>query len=183
MDSVYLCANEKRKHMTLREFFDLLTSEPIYVIFYFAIIPVMAFVAGLLGRGKGHEAPWKYLYSTLIYFVCVPGLFSITVSVYQFLFERRSIWDADVFVQVLPIVSMVVTLLIIRRNVSLDYIPGFDKLSGLVMVIFSTLIIMWFVDRLRIVVFTYLRFEFVILIFIGLLLLIRFGWKRAFGSA
>lgn len=143
----------------------------------------MAFVAGLISREKGVEAPWRYLYSTLIYFICVPGIFSITVSIYQFLFERRSIWDADVFVQVLPIISMVVTLLIIRRNVNLDYIPGFDKLSGLVMIIAATLTIMWFVDRLRIIVFSYLRFEYVILFFIGLLLVIRLGWRRAFGSA
>ena len=169
--------------MTLREFFDALTSDPTYVSIYLAIIPVMAFVAGLTGRDKGHESPWKYLYSTLIYFICVPGIFSVTLSVYQFLFERRSIWVADVFVQVLPIISMVVTLLIIRRNVNLDHIPGFDKLGGLVMIITSTLAIMWFIDRMRIIVFSYLQFEYVILFFIGLLLVIRFGWRRAFGSA
>lgn len=169
--------------MTLREFFDVLTSEPAYVLIYLAIIPVMAFAAGLTGQDKGQEAPWKYLYSTLIYFICVPGIFSITVSIYQFLFERRSIWNADVFVQVLPIVSMVITLLIIRRNVDLDYIPGFEKLGGLVMVIAATLTIMWFIDRLRIIVFSYLRFEYVFLFFIALLLVIRIGWKRAFGSA
>lgn len=169
--------------MTLKEALDSLTANPIYVLIYLAIIPVMAFVAGLISREKGKDAPWKYLYSTLIYFICVPGIFSITVSIYQFLFERRSIWDADVFVQVLPIISMVVTLLIIRRNVDLDYIPGFDKLSGLVMVIAATLTIMWFVDRLRIIVFSYLRFEYVILFFVGLLLIIRIGWRRAFGSA
>ncbi len=169
--------------MTLKEALDSLTANPIYVLIYLGIIPVMAFVAGIISREKGQEAPWTYLYSTLIYFICVPGIFSITVSIYQFLFERRSIWDADVFVQVLPIISMVVTLLIIRRNVNLDYIPGFDKLSGLVMVIAATLTIMWFVDRLRIIVFSYLRFEYVIFFFIGLLLVIRIGWRRAFGSA
>ncbi|NBC08790.1 MAG: hypothetical protein GVY26_16490 [Bacteroidetes bacterium] len=169
--------------MTLKEALDSLTANPIYVLIYLGIIPVMAFVAGLISREKGKDGPWKYLYSTLIYFICVPGIFSITVSIYQFLFERRSIWEADVFVQVLPILSMVVTLLIIRKNVDLDYIPGFDKLSGLVMVIAATLTIMWFVDRLRIIVFSYLRFEYVILFFVGLLLIIRIGWRRAFGSA
>lgn len=169
--------------MTLKEALDSLTANPIYVLIYLGIIPVMAFVAGLISREKGKDGPWKYLYSTLIYFICVPGIFSITVSIYQFLFERRSIWEADVFVQVLPILSMVVTLLIIRKNVDLDYIPGFDKLSGLVMVIAATLTVMWFVDRLRIIVFSYLRFEYVILFFVGLLLIIRIGWRRAFGSA
>ena len=166
--------------MTLKEFFDALTNDPTYVIFYFAIIPIAAFLAGILGKGEGHISPWKYLYSTLIYFICVPGIFAITVSIYQFLFERRSIWEADVFVQVLPVISMVVTLLIIRRNVDLDLIPGFDKLGGLVTVITASLAIMWFIDRLRIIAFTYIRFELVILFLIGLIVLIRFGWKKAF---
>jgi hypothetical protein len=167
--------------MTLKEFFDLLTANPAYVIFYFSIIPIAAFLAGILGKGEGHIAPWKYLYSTLIYFICVPGIFAITVSVYQFLFERRSIWDADVFVQVLPIISMVVTLLIIRKNVNLDYIPGFDKLGGLVTIISAALCIMWFIDRLRIIAFTYIRFEIVILFLVGLIIIIRYGWSKALG--
>ena len=168
--------------MTLRESFQLLAEHPEYIIFYFAIIPIMAFLAGILGKGEGHLSPWRYLYSALIYFVCVPGIFSITLSVYNFLFERRSIMEADVFAQVLPIISMVVTLLLIRRNVNLDYIPGFDKLSGLVTVISAALIIMWFVDHTRIIVFSYLPFQYVVLIFIGLLLIIRYGWSKAFGT-
>jgi len=168
--------------MTLKEFFDALTADPIYVIFYFSIIPIAAFLAGILGKGEGHLSPWKYLYSTLIYFICVPGIFAITVSIYQFLFGNRNIMQADVFTQVLPIISMVVTLLIIRRNVNLDDVPGFDKLGGLVTVITAALAIMWFIDRLRIIAFTYVRFELVILFLVGLILVIRFGWKRAFGG-
>ncbi|HQU59597.1 MAG: hypothetical protein KDD02_05415 [Phaeodactylibacter sp.] len=168
--------------MTLKELFEQLAEHPAYLLFYFAIIPVMAFLAGILAKGEGHMSPWKYLYSTLIYFICVPGIFAITVSVYQFLFQRGSIMDADVFAQVLPVVSMVITLLIIRRNVNLDYIPGFDKLGGLVTVITATFIIMWFIDRTRIIVFSYLPFYQVILIFIALLLVVRYGWSKAFGS-
>ena len=169
--------------MTLRDLFQLLAERPEYVIFYFAIIPIMAFLAGILGKGEGHIAPWRYLYSVLIYFVCVPGIFSITLSIYNFLFLRGSILDADVLMQILPVFSMVVTLLLIRRNADLDNVPGFDKLSGLVMVITAVLIIMWFFDRTRILAFSYLPFHYVILIFIGLLLAVRFGWKKAFGSA
>ena len=90
--------------------------------------------------------------------------------------------DVDLILQVLPIVSMVMTLLIIRRNVDLDYIPGFDKLSGLLMIITAVLGLMWLADRTRIIAFMRLRWEVAILIFAGLLLLIRFGYQRSFGS-
>lgn len=166
--------------MTLEDFFQKIAANPAYIIFYFSIIPLTAVLAGWLGKGEGHIAPWRYLYSTLIYLVSVPGIFAITLSIYFFLFEKRSIMQTDVFVQILPIVSMIATLLLIQRNVRLEHIPGFDKLSGLIMMISATLAIMWFVDRTRIIAFTYIPFQYVILIFIALLVTIRFGWKRLF---
>lgn len=168
--------------MTLRDFFNLLGNNPAYILFYFAIIPVAALLANLLGKGEGNLSPWKYLYSILIYAVCVPGIFAVTLSVYYFLFEKRSILDTDVYIQILPIISMVLTLLIIRRNADFDYIPGFDKLSGLMTMIAATLGIMWFIDRTHIYAITYLRFEVVLLIFGILLLLIRFGWSTIFAK-
>ncbi len=168
--------------MTLQELFDLIAGHPAYILFYFAIIPFAGFMAGLLSKGEGHLAPWKFLYSILIYAVCIPGIFAVTLDVYFFLFEKRSILDTDVYTQILPVVSMVLTLLIIRQNADFDYIPGFDKLSGLMMMIAATLGIMWFVDRTHIYAITYLRFEVVLLIFFVLLLLIRFGWSKIFKS-
>jgi len=168
--------------MTLKQLFDLISENPAYILFYFAIIPFAALLANVLGKGEGHLSPWKYLYSILIYAVCVPGIFAVTLSIYFFLFEKRSVLDTDVYIQLLPIISMVLTLLVIRRNVDFDYIPGFDKLSGLMMMIAATLGIMWFVDRTHIYAITYLPFQVVLLIFIILLVVIRFGWSRIFGK-
>jgi hypothetical protein len=131
-----------------------------------------------LAKGEGEESPWKYLYSTLLYLVCVPGIFSISLQIYLFLFERRSIFDMNILLEVLPVLSMIATILIVRKNVNMDRIPGFDKLSGLVMMICAALAIMWFIDRTRIVVFSYMPFQSVLLIFAGLLLVIRLGWSR-----
>lgn len=168
--------------MTLRQLFDLIGNNPVYILFYFAIIPFAALLANVLGKGEGNLSPWKFLYSILIYAVCIPGIFAVTLSVYFFLFEKRSILDTDVYTQILPVVSMVLTLLIIRRNADFDYIPGFDKLSGLMMMIAATLGIMWFIDRTHIYAITYLRFEVVVLIFFVLLLVIRFGWSMIFAK-
>ncbi len=168
--------------MTLEELFQQIAENPAYLIFYFSIIPFAAFLAGLLGKGEGHEPPWKYLYSALIFLVSVPGIFSVTLSVYFFLFEKRPIMETDVFTQIIPVLSMVITLLAIRKNVNLDYIPGFDKMSGLITMITASLAIMWFIDRTRIWVVSIVRFEVVIGFFIVLLILIRFGWKKILGG-
>ncbi len=169
--------------MTLKELFELIAATPAYPLFYFIVIPLTALLAGIFGKNEGHLTPWKYLYATLIYLICIPGIFSVTLSIYMFLFEKRSIMDTDIYIQILPVISMVLTLLIIRRNVNLDDVPGFGKLSALVLIISATLGIMWFIDRTHIIVFSMLRFEVVLLIFAVLLILIRFGWYRIFGRA
>ena len=166
--------------MTLREFFELLANNPSLIIGFFLLIPVTAVIAGFMGKNEGHISPWKYLYSTLIYLVTVPGIFAITLNIYLFLFESQSIFETDIYTQVLPIVSMAATLLVIKNNVNLEMIPGFEKLSGLLMLIFCLLGLMWVIDRTRIFigVFSFMPFWVVILIFAGLLLFARTGLKR-----
>lgn len=166
--------------MTLGEFFTLLSANPILLVGYYLVIPVTALLAGILGRHEGEEIPWNYLYSLLVYLAAVPGIFAIVLSVYFWLFESRPILETNIYVQVLPIVSMAVTFWLIRWNVSLEKVPGFGKLAGLLMMIFVVLLLMWMIDRTHIIAFTYLPFYWVILILIALLVLFRLGWSRAF---
>ena len=165
--------------MTLRQFLDYLNENPMFVIAYLVLIPFAAFLAGVLGKGEGHMSPWKYLYSVIVYLVCIPGIFAITFNIYNFLFERGSIMNAQLNTQILPVFSMILTLFIIKRNVSLDYIPGFGKLSGLIMMIAAVICFMWFFDRVRLFVFSYMPIQQLLLIFIALIVLIRIGWSRA----
>lgn len=164
--------------MTLQELFNLIADNPDYILFFFFIVPFAALLALILGKGEGHLEPWTYLYSVLIYLACIPGIFAVTLNIYLFLFEKQRILETDIYTQILPIVSMVITILLVRRNVNLDKIPGFDKLSGLIMIISATLGIMWFIDRTRIWVISFIPFQYVVLIFFALLFVIRFGWKR-----
>jgi hypothetical protein len=169
--------------MTLRDFFSLLAEHPFWILSFFLLIPFTALLAGILGKNEGHLTPWKELYSVLIYLVCVPGIFAVTLSIYLFIFERRSILDTDMYTQVLPILSMVCTLWLIRRNVSFDFIPGFGKLSALLWMIAAILGLMWLADRTRIIVFSYLPIQYALLIFVGLLLVVRFTWSRFFRAS
>ncbi len=170
--------------MTLRDFFESCGDNPFLIIAFFALIPFTAFLAGILGKNEGHLSPWKYLYSILIYLVCVPGIFAITLNLYIFLFERQiSILDMNLVTQILPIASMILTILIIRRNVNLDYVPGFDKIGGLIMMITAILMIMWAFDRTRIWVVSRLPIGWAALIFIGLLAAVRIGWSRLAGKS
>ena len=164
--------------MTLSEFFQYLSDRPVLLLTYFILIPITALLAGVIGKNEGHLTPWKQLYAVLIYLVCVPGIFSVALDLYLFLFERRSVMEANVYTQILPIVSMVATLLIIRKNVDFRHIPGFKKLSGLIFMLAAVIALFWILDRTRIYVISFLRWEVALLMFAGLFGLIYFGWSR-----
>jgi hypothetical protein len=168
--------------MTLREFFVYAGNNPQAVVVYFAFLPLIAILLGLIPRNQRQEPPWNYLYSAIIYLAVVPGLFVLTLNIYVFLFERQSIMDLDIFSQVLPMVSMLLTLALIRKDVDLRYIPGFDKLSGLMILITAVLGLMWIADRTHVIAFLSLRFEYVVFIFIAMIILMRIGFRQVFGS-
>jgi hypothetical protein len=169
--------------MTLQELLNYAGNNPQSMLLYFGALPLGAVIVGLIDQQRGHHPPWNYLYAAIIYLSAVPGIFALTLIVYQFLFERTSILNLDVVSQLLPILSMLLTLSVVRRNVDLNYIPGFDKLSGLLFLIAATLGLMWLVDRTRIFAIISMPFYAVVLVFFGLLFTIRFGFKQAFGPA
>jgi hypothetical protein len=111
--------------------------------------------------------------------VCVPGIFAASLAVYLFLFENGgSIFNVNLLTQVLPVAAMLVTLGVIRRNVSFGEIPGFGRLTDLIMTIFSVFVLMYFLNRLHLVAWVYVPVQWLLLIVIGLLLIVRFGLKR-----
>ena len=168
--------------MTLQDLFNLLSANPAIIIFFFCAVPLTAILAGELDRGDGHESPWKYLYSVLVYLVSIPGLFAVVLNLYLLIFEGRSIMKIDIYTQILPIISMVLTLWVIRKNVDCDDIPGFDKLSGLMMIILVIMAIFWILDKTRIVAFTHFPFYYIILLFLALVLIAVYGVQRLKGA-
>src|SRR5688500_12560505 len=159
--------------MTLGEFFEWTGDHPTLLISYFIGIPLIALLAGMFSKGEGHLSPWKYFYSILIYLTSVPGIFAVTLNIYLFLFERRSIMDTNLYTQVLPVLSMIATILIIKNQVSLDLVPGFDKISGLIIVIASIMALMWIIDKTHIYSITFMPFYVVILILVAGFFVIR----------
>ncbi len=165
--------------MTLQECFDLLAANPVIIIFFFCAVPLTAILACELDRGEGHLSPWKYLYSVLVYLVTIPGLFAVVLTLYLIIFEGRSILKIDIYTQILPVVSMIITLWIIRKSVDLEGIPGFDKLSGLMIVILVLMAIFWILDKTRIVAFTHFPFYYIIILFVVLVLIAVYGLSKA----
>ncbi|HNR08996.1 MAG TPA: hypothetical protein PKM27_16875 [Saprospiraceae bacterium] len=164
--------------MTLKQFFDFISEHPSLILFYSVAVPLSAILTGLFSRGEGHLAPWKYLYAFLVYFVCIPGIFAVTLDVYLFLFERQSIWESNLYTQFLPVLVMLITLMIIKRFVRLESIPGFGRLTGLILMISAVLVAMWFLDKTHIFVFSYMPFYQVVLLLVVLFVVLRLAWRK-----
>ena len=164
--------------MTLNDFLTFLSTHPAQVAFYFSIVPFAALLAGWMERDEAHLPPWNYLYSAMLYLVAIPAIGSVALTAYRWLFERPSIMEADLLLHVLPVGSFIVTVLIVRRQVALPGLPGFGRLGGMMLMIAAALIILWAIDRTRIVVFSLLKIQYLVAAFLVLLLLLRRGWRK-----
>ena len=164
--------------MTLGEFFSLLEQNPAIILFYFLAVPLSALLGLVFGKGEGQDSPWKYFYCGIVYLTCVPGIFAITLIIYQFLFERIPIEDINIYTEIIPLVSMALTLYLVKKNVDLDKVPGFGKLSALFIIILFLLAFMWILDRTRIIIFTGFPFYYVFIFLILAFILIRYLLKK-----
>ena len=167
--------------MTFRDLFDYAAAQPGVVALFLLAVPLLAFLVNLwAGTTDAEIWRWRYVYAALIYAACIPGIFALTLNIYLFLFERQSLWTMNLSLQVLPIVTIIGALMFIKRKMPFKYIPGFGRLSGFMTLIASLIGILWFVDRLKLVAFTYVPFSYIVIGFVALLIIIRFAWSRVF---
>jgi hypothetical protein len=140
--------------MTTRDLILQADQHPVALAGALAAPPLVAWVVGRLhNRGQGGAAPWKYLYAVLVYFACVPGMFSGVLTAYTLFFSRENLLDTNLLVYFLPMVSMIVTLVIIRQNVAFDEVPGFDRLSGLMVMVGCSFAIALAIQKTKIWIF------------------------------
>jgi hypothetical protein len=164
--------------MTLGELLNFIGNNPLPAIGYFSVIPLTALLAGLISKGVVYKSPWKYLYASLIYAVCIPGMFAVVLTIYQFMFGRRDIMNANVISQIIPMVSMGITLGVMRKYTPFSAIPGFGRLSGLMMLTAAIFMVMYLMDRMHLVAFVRLPVEVLLAIVLGALILFRLALAR-----
>lgn len=140
--------------MTARDLIHLADRYPVLILILFSLPILAAFILEPLhGKERGETPPWKYVYAALIYLVSVPGMFACVVTAYSLLFSGENLLDASLLSYLLPIVSMGVTLMVIRKRVDFDAIPGFDRLFGLMALIGVSFLIVLILQKTRLWLF------------------------------
>ena len=169
--------------MSIRDLLDFSTAQPLLFAGMFGIPPVVALLLGLIhGSSRGDDAPWKFFYAVLVYLVCAPGIFSSVLILFTFVFAKRSLLDVDLITYAIPIVSMIVSLIVMRRNVDFRKVPGFNRLNGLMIMIAATFGVLFLLERTKIWLIFGAPMTWFLLIAIGLFVLIRWGATLAFRS-
>lgn len=166
--------------MTLGQFIEHMGNNAFYPLFYFFILPVAALLANFMAKGEGHLSPWCIFYSVLIYLSVIPGIFSILLNLYHMFFEKRSIYDMNMMVDVLPVISMVLTLFLIKKNVDFKEIPGFGKLTGFVGSIAGLMLVFFVLEKMHLIVFSYLPIQWLVIALVVAFIAIRLFTKKAF---
>jgi hypothetical protein len=162
--------------MTLRDLIQAAGNHPIPVISLLMALPALAWVIGICHhRGEGRNAPWKFAYSVVVYPACIPGTFAVTLTAYAMFFRNESLLDANLFIYFLPILSMIATLVLISKQVAFKDVPGFDRLSGLMVLMACSFGLALAIHKTRIFVGFFGSVEMLFALAAGIFALLKWG--------
>jgi len=137
--------------MSLEDFINTIADNPLIITLIFIAIPLCSLLVSLLHRkGEGGASPWKYIYSLFVYLASIPGMFALVITFYSLIFLQKNLLTLDISVYFLPVISLVATLLIIKRSVRFDEIPGFGRILGLLILIAVSFVTAIFISKTRI---------------------------------
>ena len=125
--------------------------------------------------------PWRRAYSALVYSACIPGTFSAVLVAYTLFFTKENLLDVSVAVYFAPIIQMVLSLMIMSRNVDFEEVPGFDKIWGLLGLLAVTFISVLFIQQTRIILLFHGSFAALALFAGGLFFVLRVSARALLG--
>ena len=116
-----------------------------------------------------------------MYAACAPGIFAAVAVVYALLFSGDNLLDLNAATYVAPIAAMVLTLGVMRRNVSFDEVPGFERITGLMTMIAAVFAIALILRSLRVWLFFSASIVWFFVLVVALFVLVKWGGRLLFG--
>lgn len=164
--------------MTVQDIIDWFSTNPNSILIYFSIVFIISLLGLLFIKPESFKSPLTYLYTFLIYAITIPALLALILLLYGLFIQKTSFLEVNAMVYFLPIVAWGVIIVIIKKTVPLVDIPGFDRLSGLIVLIVIAFIITYVLQRMFFGVIFMANFTHLIGLFLILLLLLRYAWKK-----
>ncbi|MGZ8217496.1 hypothetical protein [Methylomagnum sp.] len=168
--------------MTLQELLAGLDAHPLPVLTYFTALPGLVWLGGRL-HGQGapvYDSPVRWLYSVVLYGVCLPGI--IAAVAFADTLAHGRLMQAGVLSQLLPLISMLVTLGLIRHQANPEHIPGFRRMTGFMLLLVFTSLGIFLLMRTRVWIFFGGGIGTLFIAMGVLFLLLKWAFDRAFGA-
>ncbi len=151
---------------------------PLYIGAFMGAPPLLALIVGFFYKPGYIVRPADYLYSILVYMVCIPGVFSCVLIAYTLFFTHGNLLRVSVWVYFMPVIAMIATLSIIKRKTTFKRLPGFDHLAGLMIVIGVTFVILLLIYKTRIFIGFFSSLFSLLLFGVFLFILLKIGFKK-----
>ncbi len=164
--------------MTISDLIKIAGENPTPVVVYMLIIPLVSLLGYIWFSGKQVSQPGSYVFSALTHAAAVPGILAIILTAYGLLIKRSDFLEVNVIVYFLPIISMIVTFVLIHKTIPMQQVPGFDRIGGLMMMIAATFFIIFILQKIFIGVFFFGSMQMFFGLFLVLFVLIKIGWDR-----
>lgn len=121
------------------------------------------------------------LWSAVVYAACVPGIFAVVALIYMAAFMRTNLMNIDLLAVFGPIASMIATLGLAGRKVNIGDLPGVDRLGGMLMMLGATFMVVFLLERTRIVVLFHGSVWTLLFLCAVLFIVFKVGMSRVFG--
>lgn len=126
--------------MTIDQLFSRLSTYQGAIIIYFALIPVLSFSLSFFHSVYGgRRPPWNGLYALLTYLVTIPTAGFATATGYLILTDSLTFGELSFVPTYLPLISFVLTSLLIKRAVDFYYVPWMLNPLGMLLLMILTL--------------------------------------------
>ncbi len=165
-------------------FYDLIEHLQAYktpLIWGMVALPLVSWFGGVLIKKISPKTAANFL-SIPVYLAVLPGICTSVALGYLMFFSRTNILkEVDVLLVGGPIICMVATLFAISRVLCFDRIPGFDRLSGLMITVGVAFGAALFISKLRFFVGFFASFTTLIGLFLVLFAVLMMGLSKLKG--
>lgn len=167
--------------MTLQDLLFEIDTHPWPVLAYFIGLPLLAWLGGRLhSPGWAYASPVRWLYTLVLYGTSVPGI--IAAVALADTVAHGSLMQAGVFSVLLPLISMLATFGIVRRQADPDHVPGFRRMTAFMLLLVLTAAGVFLLMRTRIWIFFGGGIGTLLAAMAVLFLLLKWTFDRAFGA-
>lgn len=163
--------------MTIQQLIDWFNSNPYLVLIYFSVILGLALISVLMVTVNNVNVI-KYVMSSIVYAVTVPGILAVTLILYSLFIIRVNLLNVSFISYFVPVIFTILTLFVLNRKVNMSTIPGFSRLSALMIFILIAFGIVFVLQRTHFGVLFIGGFSQLLIVFIIVLIVLKIAWSK-----